>query len=160
MSRVSDLASSTRTLATLFRQQQLLHKYETQVGTGRRSQDYAGIYRDSQRLVNLETQTTQLDNYISNNKITKTRLKVASAAVTSIDKTISDFRELLLDFRSSGKSEEEVAEIQKQAFQALAAIQDFLNTQADGMYLFSGSAFDTEPVDLQLGTLAEFSEAL
>lgn len=158
MSRVSDLASSTRTLATLFRQQQLLHKYETQVGTGRRSQDYAGIYRDSQRLVNLETQTTQLDNYISNNKITKTRLKVASAAVTSIDKTISDFRELLLDFRSSGKSEEEVAEIQKQAFQALAAIQDFLNTQADGMYLFSGSAFDTEPVDLKLGTLAEFQK--
>ena len=134
MSRVSDLASSTRRSPPCSGSRNyfinMKPKLERAAGL-RITPGFIG----TQRLVNLETQTTQLDNYISNNKITKTRLKVASAAVTSIDKTISDFRDLLLDFRNSGKSKEEVAEIQKQAFQALTAI-GISSIPMDGMYLF------------------------
>ncbi|HIM42348.1 MAG TPA: hypothetical protein EYM35_05720, partial [Rhodospirillales bacterium] len=84
MTRISSLAANTSLLQQIFRTRSELFDLETQIGSGKGSQDYKGIGTDTQRLINLENTSSQLQQYIKNNEQMDLRLNIAATAVEGL----------------------------------------------------------------------------
>jgi len=157
MSRISTFAANNLLLSQTLRTQKNLIDRQLAVTTEKKSQDYKGIYNDSRRLVNVENQRDLLNRYIVDNEQMDVRLKLTTSATDGIQSTLNAFRKRLNDFASSDtKDKTKVADIQQTSFNSLKSIQDLLNTEIDGKFLFSGSRSTTKPVDLGLTTLTAF----
>ncbi len=156
--RIANLAASNSLLNYVLRVQKRVHDGEVKIASEKKSQDYAGIAQDAQRLVNIENARDALSRYIHNNQTMEFRLNTASAAIEGGRAAISDFRNILVDFKAQDgtKNETEVREIQDWAFRSLKAIQGYLNTEVNGRFLFAGTRVTTNPVELGLTTLAAF----
>ena len=157
MTRISSLASNTLLVNQLLKVQSRLFDLETQVSSEKVSQDYKGIAIDSQRLISVENASSSLSKFIDNNNQMNTRLSIVDSALTGIRELIDDFRKNL-DIYAAGatKDSTQVSTIQDAAFRSLKSIEDLLNTEIDGRFLFSGSRVDTEPVDFGLTSVAAF----
>ncbi len=157
MTQISTLASSTRMLGFLNAGQEKLKVLQTSVSTGMVSQTYAGLGGDTSRLLSLETTKSITVRFSENNALMQGRLKMVDTAVSSVDKAMRDFREVLVSEGGADPLDEtNVARMQEAAFRALENMEMFLNTEVDGRYLFSGSQVTTEPVDFGLTTLEDF----
>ncbi|MCH7550153.1 MAG: hypothetical protein IIA35_00370 [Proteobacteria bacterium] len=157
MTRISNLAANTSLLQQIFRTRSDLFDLETQIGTGKVSQDYKGIGTDTQRLINLENTRSQLQQYIQNNELMDLRLNIASTAVQGLRDVVSDFRNAVLDYQTSDiKGQTDVKDIQDNAFLSLQSLQSLLNIEVDGRFLFSGARVRTQPVDFGLTSLNDF----
>ena len=157
MTRISSLASNTLLVNQLLKVQSRLFDLETQVSSEKVSQDYKGIAIDSQRLISVENASSSLSKFIDNNNQMNTRLSIVDSALTGIRELIDDFRKNL-DIYAAGatKDSTQVSTIQDAAFRSLKSIEDLLNTEIDGRFLFAGSRVDTEPVDFGLTSVAAF----
>ena len=157
MSRIADLSASNALIGYILNTQARLHDLETQVSTEKKSQTYSGIAADSQHLINIENTNALLGQYVRNNEIMDLRLEVAEASITGLEKTVKDFQDVLFTFKQAADfSEQAVKDIQDWAFQTLKTLESYLNTEADGRFLFSGARVTTQPVDLGLSSLAAF----
>ena len=157
MTRISSLAANTSLLQQIFRTRSELFDLETQIGSGKVSQDYKGIGTDTQRLINLENTRNQLQQYIQNNEQMDLRLNIASTAVQGLRDVVSDFRNALLDYQTTDiKGQTEIKDIQDNAFRSLQSLQSLLNIEVDGRFLFSGARVGTQPVDFGLTSLNDF----
>lgn len=157
MSRITDLAANSQITSYMLEIQKRLKDTEVQVSSEKISQNYQGIADDSQRLVSLENSVLMLDRFTRTNNTTDLRLSTAGSALEGIADTVHDFEEVLQTFKQNGSFDEaEVADLQEWAFRSLKAMQGYLNTEADGRYVFSGSRVTTKPADLELTTLDAF----
>jgi len=157
MSRISSLGVNTQLISRLLRTQMNLLDLQEQVTTEKKSQTYGGIAVDSQRLVNIETLRNRLSKYISNNNQQQTRMDVASTAVEAIRTTINNFKKELSAYSAGTPlNEENVNQVQAAAYRALRDMEDLLNTEVDGRYIFSGSRSTTQPVNLGVGSVSGF----
>jgi flagellar hook-associated protein 3 FlgL len=157
MTRISSSASNTILISRFLQTQRTLQDLETQVGTEKRTQTYSGLALSSQRLLNIENAKASLERFNSNNDQAQLRLDVQTTALTGIRGAISDFRELLLGFSNGDLTDpERIEQIQADAFRALKDIQNYLNTEADGRYVFGGGTVRTEPVSFGLSTVSAF----
>ncbi len=157
MTRVSD-ASSINALVTQMQKTEARRvEANFQVVTGKVSADYAGIATQSRRLVNLETSRDLAERFISNNETAEFRLDVMALTLDSMDTVIRDFRQSLTDFKARGSfAQQDVEELQTFAFNSLKSLEAYLNVEADGQYIFSGTKVDTEPVNMGLTSLETF----
>tara|TARA_R110001592_G_scaffold161973_1_gene394863 strand:+ start:2841 stop:5264 length:2424 start_codon:yes stop_codon:yes gene_type:complete len=157
MTRISSSASNTILISRFLQTQRTLQDLETQVGTEKRTQTYSGLALSSQRLLNIENAKASLARFNSNNDQAQLRLDVQTTAITGIRSAISDFRELLLGFSNGDQTDpERIEQIQADAFRALKDIQGYLNTEADGRYIFGGGTVRTEPISFGLSTVSAF----
>jgi len=157
MTRVSDASTINALINDMLRTQQRRIDSNFQVVTGKKSQNYAGISFESQRLVSLETSRDINTRYLQNNQTQELRLSVMETSLNSIRSTIQDARETVINFSSRDAYDEaSVQELQTFAFNALKNLEAFLNVDVDGQYLFSGSRVNTEPVDLGFFSIEEF----
>ncbi len=157
MSRIASLAANNQLVTFLLRTQERLHDKGIQVASEKISQDYKGIALDAERLVNLENTRKALIRYVDNNTIAEVRLDTAGTTIEALRQTINNFRGRLTAFHEfDAKGETEVKDIQDAAFRALKAVEGFLNTEADGRFLFSGARVTTQPADFGLTDLAAF----
>lgn len=157
MNRIANLASTNALVSRLMQTQARVNDLQIQASTEKVSQTYHGIARYSQRLVNMENSRDMLSNFVTNNETADLRLKTMDAAVSGIRTAIIDFREALFDFEAgSGNEEQRIKDVQDAAFRALNDVGIYLNTDADGRFIFSGGRVTTQPVDLGLTTLQDF----
>ncbi|MDA0306966.1 MAG: hypothetical protein O3B76_11910 [Proteobacteria bacterium] len=157
MSRISSLAANTALINQVLRTQSRIFDLQAQVSSEKVSQTYSGISTDSQRLLNLENTRDALAQFTKNNEQMETRLNIASASVEGIRETIKNFTSRLSLFGQGDTSDSiRVQDIQQEAFNSLKSIQDFLNTEVGGRFLFAGGRANTQPVNLGLTTLADF----
>tara|TARA_R110000772_G_scaffold191168_1_gene302058 strand:- start:47645 stop:50050 length:2406 start_codon:yes stop_codon:yes gene_type:complete len=157
MTRITSSASNTILISRFLQTQKTLLDLETQIGTEKKSQTYSGLALSSQRLVNIENAKSSLERFNANNVQAQLRLDVQTTAVTGIKGAISNFRELLFQFSNGDHTDpERVEQIQADAFRALKEIQNLLNTEADGRYIFGGGTVRTEPVSFGLSTVEAF----
>ncbi len=157
MDRISTYASHSRMLSAVFAQQSRLDEANWQVASGKRAPTYQGLAEDSSRLLRLETSRIAFERLARNNEANLRRLDIGEAALTAIDGAMRGFREVLTTMGGTRPLKaEHVQEMQSAAFRAMSDLQAFLNTQADGRFLFSGSRAVTRPVDLGLSDLAAF----
>lgn len=157
MSRISSYSSNTQLVNRLLKTQARMLDLQAQVNSQKKSQIYSGIARDSQRLINIENSSLRLKSYISNNDQQQTRLSIAATAVEGMRDTISRFQDDLRAY-SLGQplNAENIANIQDSAFRSLRDMEDLLNTEVDGRYIFAGSRSTTQPVDLGVNSVASF----
>lgn len=157
MTRISSYSSNLTLINQMLRTQDNLFNLETQVTSGKKSQNYLGIAIDSQRLLNLENTKAQLERFQSNNAQQEVRLNVQSTVVDGIRNDIKDFNSALDDFdKTNGANQTAVDTLQANAYRILRDIQNLLNTDVGGRFIFSGSRVTNEPVDLGLTSIADF----
>jgi flagellar hook-associated protein 3 FlgL len=157
MTRISSAAVNTQLVNRLLQTQERMFDLQAQVNSEKKSQDYAGISLDTQRLLNIENSRDRLQRYIRNNEQQQTRLNVAATALDAARNSVRDFRQELTNY-SVGKPQirENVDAVQSAAFRALRDLEDLLNTEVDGRFLFSGSRANTEPVDFNVPSISSF----
>jgi flagellar hook-associated protein 3 FlgL len=157
MSRISTLGANNSIVTQILEVQDRLFELEQQVASEKASLDYAGIADDSERLINVENINSQLQTYISNNQIENLRLNLTTTTLDGIKEVMDDFQKELRTFGQNNRTDEtNVATMQDFAFRSLQTMEALLNSEADGRYLYSGSAVRTQPVDLGLSSLANF----
>lgn len=156
MTRIASFAANQTLVQFLQRNHSRLNDYNIQLATGKVSQNYSSIAFNSQRLVTSETRVSILERYMSNNETANIRLATASTAMGGIEQSLKDVRQIMKDYRSVERTTENVAYIQDWAHRIMTDLEAYLNTAADGRYLFAGSKVTTPPVTFNASTLADF----
>jgi len=159
MSRISSYASNLTLINQMLRTQERVFDLETQTTSGKNSQDYRGISINSQRLVNLENTKTQLERFIDNNNQQEVRLNIQDTVVEGIRETVREFQVSLNNYSNSDlRNEEKVEEIQAAAYRGLVSLQNLLNTDVAGRFIFAGSRVGNEPVELGISSITGFQQ--
>lgn len=155
MTRVPTLAQAQLLLFHTLNTKARVSDLQTQLATGKVSQDYAGIPRDALRLVSLEGRRTQIEQYLHGIDGAVQRIKLMDLGIESIDQTARDFR-ALLEHTLAGP------DAPGQDLKAYAAnlrdiVADLLNTRDGTRYLFGGTRTDRRPVQLDAASYASVS---
>jgi hypothetical protein len=158
VNRLANFAHHQLLNSHLFKLQNDLFDAEISVATEKKTQKYAGIPEQSERLVRLEHLSSQSQRFIDNNNVVDLRLQTQDIALVGMEDTIRNMYDMVSDYGSGERRDaEQVEQVQKFAYQALRDIQGFLNETIAGRYLFSGSRTSQAPVDLGLGSsLSDF----
>lgn len=144
MTRVAQLAQQTLTLNNVLNTQERVQDAEIQIATGKKSLDYAGIFRDATRLVSIESTQKRTSQFIQNNTIIESRLERMDTAVSTVFDAVSELRQTLIQAISDSSSGEvRLAEV---AQNLLDVVTGQLNAKDNGRYLFSGSKTNVQPV--------------
>ncbi|MDH5771525.1 MAG: flagellin [Rhodospirillaceae bacterium] len=154
---IRDLSANNSIIGYMLRTQSDMYKTQIQVSTGKISQDYIGISKDSNYLITSETTRAVLEQFEKDNSLHQIRLTSSDEVIKIIDKTLNEFRSTLNDFsQTDGQDVLRIEELQQEAFKTLQVMEGFMNTEADGRYVFSGGKVQTEPVNFGLTSLADF----
>ncbi len=157
MSRISSFSSNTTLINQLLRTQERLFDLETQVTSEKKSQDYLGIAVNSQRLVNLENTKSQLERFINNNTQQNVRLSIEETVVNGIQEAVKEFKATLVNYETGNERDRDAVEqVQIRAQQTLLSMQNLLNTDVAGRFIFSGSRVTNEPIELGVGSISTF----
>ena len=157
MARIASLAANNELVRLMLQTQSRVQDLQVQVSTEQKSQNYLGIARDSERLLDLELQKSLLSRFVDNNDITDAKLSATEASLEGIETTIRNFREALFEYEAGSLDDQgRVANVQEAAFRALVDMESYLNADVFGEYVFGGGRTDRKPVDLDLTTLSAF----
>jgi len=99
---------------------------------------------DSQRLIDVEGEITNLQSWSSNAAIAGTRVQSAYSAIGTMIDTLTTLKTTI----SAAISGTSTTGLDETASQYLEELAQQLNTQSGGRYLFGGSDTDSAPVDL------------
>jgi flagellar hook-associated protein 3 FlgL len=143
--RVSNLASNRLIQSTILRTQDRIADRQLQISTLQKSQDYAGIADESNRLVTLEASKRRVEQYLTEGTSVKLRMQTMLNSIDSLKTTLKDVQGMARDILEDGTlpdgiDKDEFAQVK------ISEIKDFLNVKVAGRYLFSGSLTETEPV--------------
>lgn len=152
MTRVPTLAQHQLVLFQTLNTKLRMNDLQIQLASNKKSQDYAGIATDSLRLVSLETQRAQIDQFLSNIATTEQRLSLMDLGVASIEELARDFRStlnaVLVGPDAAGQ------DLTQLAANLRTMVVDLLNSRDGAGYLFGGTRTDRPPVDLAAGGYA------
>lgn len=146
MTRVTDLSQNQLIQSYIADTQARIQSTQIQVSTGQAAQRYAGIASQSNTLVNLESTDSRAKQYVSNNTQITARLNTMDTAVSQLSDIASQLSTLLVN-ATNGNNASQLA-LSQQATGLLNQAAGLLNTKFGDSYLFSGTATDTAPVDL------------
>ena len=152
MSRVSDFGQSQLTLFYLTNTQQRLFDTQNSISSGKVAPNFSGLGADSGRYVNLQTSVSRVDQYLKNAQIVDQRMAQMETINGQIFDIASKFKTLLVNGLNANQGAD--LDINQKAQDFLTQAAGLLNSQLDGRYLFSGSATDTAPVDVNAAGFA------
>lgn len=122
-----------------------LDDLQRQLSTGQKVTTYAGIPSQAQLLVGLNAQLGAIGSFQDSNNVVNARLSVAQTALSQIDSVAQTVQSsAMLSNYSAGPNGYTVD--QTYATNQLSQLLNVLNTQADGRYIFSGSAVNQASV--------------
>ena len=138
--RIANFAANAQLVNLVLRTQARVNESEVQVASEKKSQTYAGIASEAERLVNIENSRNLLDQFVQNNNLEDLRLSTTDTVYEGIRKTISDFREQVFIYEGGGQTiEQRVLDVQEAAFRAMKDIETHLNQDFNGRFLFGGT---------------------
>jgi flagellin-like hook-associated protein FlgL len=157
MDGISTYGTNNYNTQQILQTQKSMQETQQQVTSGKVSTNYAGIASSSQQTIQFENETTMLDNFATTNTVANLRLTSMSTSITAINTTITNFRNQLQDFANTGKTDlTSVNQMQQNAFNALKAMESYLNADVNGTYVFGGDKTETSPVDVGVQSFADF----
>jgi flagellin-like hook-associated protein FlgL len=147
ISRVGSYTFTSQNTRRLLNAQQQLFNLQTQVATGKRSQDYMSIAKDTRQIINLETQVENANQYIQQNSRTDLKLEAYNAAIEALTELAYEAKSLYNNSVSSGaEPADQVFDPRDRAYALLKEVEAQLNLKIDNDYLFGGGKVDTKPV--------------
>lgn len=157
MDGISTYGANQYNVTQILQTQKNEQNLQQQLTSGKISTTYSGIANDSQKVIQLENEHTLINNFTTTNTMVNLRLTATSTAVSAITTTMSDFRTQLQDFANTGKTDPaSISQIQQQAFTAMKAMESYLNSDVNGVYVFGGSKTEQQPVNINAADLATF----
>jgi flagellin-like hook-associated protein FlgL len=118
-----------------------LDDLQRQLSTGQKVTTYAGVSSQAQLIVGLNAQLGAVSSYQDNNSTVNARLSIAQTTLTQFDSVAQTVQSsAMLSNYAAGPNGQTVD--QSFAGNQLDQLLNLLNTQADGRYMFSGSAVD------------------
>lgn len=148
--RISNVSLFNSTMRNVTSTQFSLFTLQEQISSGIKAKDFKGINGQVEQFVGLEAQTRRLDLYKMNNAVLESRLTAANNSMTTIIDVTDQIEDLMVQLRSAVTSEN--ANFTLQIQNKMKTIADAMNVQADGRYLFGGTATDRPPVPNGLAT--------
>lgn len=143
--RISTYALHQSTLRDATRAQNLLAEQQTQISSGNKAQDFAGLGgSEAEQLLSLENKISRSDVYVSNNTLVSARLNVTDNVLSQVIETVSDIKNLISQRRNDSANSSSFDETLDNKWKSLT---ELLNTSLQGRYLFSGSRTNVPAVD-------------
>jgi len=157
MPRIANLSSQQLITSQMLQTQQRLFEAQISVTSEQKSQVYSGISEQSQRLISMENNVTQIDKFLSGNQTIDTRLELAEEITENVTDDIQEFKKWIIGLPTDDSlTQDQIRDTQDWAFRLMKDIEARLNEDVDGQYLFAGSNRDSKPVDLGLTDLSTF----
>ena len=123
-----------------------LDDLQRQLGTGKKSESYAGIGLDRGLTVGLRSQLNAISGYQSTITQVGVRLDLAQTALSQFSSVTQTTKGTILQSQYLLAGGTQTSD-QKNTVNTLSALVDTLNTSSDGRYLFSGATVNQEPVE-------------
>lgn len=145
MTRVSTLGQNQLILRNTQLTQTQLFDLQRQVSSGERSDTFKGLGSEGVVLNGAKSRLARMEQLVSNNDRTKSKLDLREVAVRQIVEIASNLKEEYLRAESLTDS----TQLAVFAESELQRVANILNTRdGNGDFLFAGSRTDTEPVTL------------
>ena len=146
MNRIAPFAQQDLILYNTQLTQQRVFKAQLQLGSGKVSQDYAGIAQRAARLVSIEAAILRVQQFTQTISLVDQRLSLADIAMQSIDDIARQLRGIVKSLDDAPA--ERYSELREFAINARTVIVESLNTSDATRHLFGGTRIDTPPVDV------------
>ncbi|MBM3546248.1 MAG: hypothetical protein FJX54_04810 [Alphaproteobacteria bacterium] len=144
---VGTLAQNLLLRSTVRNIQGELDRVQIQIASGKKSDVYSGLGATSHSTLALHQQKQEVQNYRDNIAATRARLGVMDHAMTRLTEIATEFRAKFLQNRTYMDADPTVrAVFQQEAQAALREINQILNAQYGGDYLFSGRLTSVPPM--------------
>lgn len=145
MTRVANLAQNKLIQSVIARTQNRIQVSQMRISTLQKSQDYAGLGNDANRVVTLESSRRRVVEFIRNNSLLQLRIGTMLNSIDAAKKTIQEVKNLLREILDDGSlppgiNKDNIATIK------MSELEDFLNVRINGRYLFAGSKTDVKPI--------------
>lgn len=150
MSRIATISQNRFAVFATLNTQKRLFEAQTQIGTGLKSQTFAGLGRDAGRLVSLRNEFERLDRFVTNIETTERRLELTGFTLERVEDVAREFRTTLLSAKNGDQAN--VIALPALAQGLLNQIVDLLNVRDESRFLFSGANIRSRAVDLNNGT--------
>lgn len=147
MERVSSSGLNQIMLRSAMSLQAKLADKEVAQSSGLTSETYAGLGAASGKLISMESTLTQLQGRSDTTQTALDRTEAMYSAVGSMVDIVTTMRNTLSSAKSDTTSDTDYASI---GAGLLEDLQNLMNLQSDGRYLFGGSQTQTAPVDTSL----------
>jgi flagellin-like hook-associated protein FlgL len=144
--KVSTLSSYLQTMENIGSASSKVLKAQRQVSSGVAIDSFTDLNKIGpiENYLSLKNNFQSIDNYLTNNKTTLNRITTMDKSLDSLIKVAGDMRQALTTRKSPAGRSMGLAQIVKTNF--LPTIKDNLNSQFQGLYMFSGSKNDVQPV--------------
>jgi flagellin-like hook-associated protein FlgL len=136
---------SAQLVQSLIDQRLQLDDLARQLSTGQKVTTYSGISSQAQLLVGLNAQISTIGGFQSNNSIVNSRLSIMQSALTQFDSVSQTVQQSAMQSNYTPGPNGQTVD-QTFAGQQLDQLLNVMNTQADGRFVFSGSAVDQQSV--------------
>jgi len=153
MNRVSTSGTYQSALLNLMTAQNRQDDAQTRVSTQKNATDMVGFGRGAESLTTLKAATSRVQAFLDTGEAVAARLETQDQALNQVNDGITAARSAIGDVLASESANVLMLELQGQ-FQS---IQNGLNTQHQGAYLFAGGNTDQPPVNVS--TLAQLAAA-
>ncbi len=146
MTRIAPFAQQQLILQQVLNIQARTYDAQVQIATDKKSQDYAGIAKDSARLISLETTRNRTEQFLSNIQVQDQRIQLIDLGLETLDTAARAMRDILDSALTSPAAFE--GDLATLAANTRQLVLDVLNSRDGNRYLFGGTRSDTRPVSL------------
>jgi flagellar hook-associated protein 3 FlgL len=148
VSRVGSFTFTSQNTRRLLSAQHNMVELQTQVATGKRSQDYLKIAGSSRQLINLENSVDNAQQYLDQNARVDLKIQAYNASLEALTQLAYEAKKLYTDSVGSGaEPADQIIDPRERAFAILKEVEAQLNLKIDDDYLFAGASVDTKPVN-------------
>ena len=155
MTRIAPYAQQQLVMFNTLRTQERLYVGQLQIATGQRSQIYAGLSTETNRLLSVESSFTRTNQYINNIQTAERRIQLADmnlAGVEDIARELQDLLDTAVDAPSFNH-----LDVRQYAINAKALLTELMNARDGDRFLFSGQRVDRQAVDMVSGSYTPIS---
>ena len=146
MTRIAPFAQQQLILQQVLNVQARAFDAQVQIATDKKSQDYAGISKDSERLISLETTRSRSEQFLGNIQVMDQRIELMDLGLETLDRAARDMRNILDSALNSPAAFE--GDLANLASNTRQLVLDVLNSRDGNRFLFGGTRTDTRPVSL------------
>ncbi len=144
MVRVSSFGQQQLLLRSIMDNQQKVYDAQRQISTGKKTDDYAGLAGQTSSVLGSRSFLARVETYQQTIDTVRGKLDANDVQIDGMLDSMEDLRENL-QVMVANNSAEGFSELVDQTFKF---INNGLNTNFDGTYLFSGAKTGTQPVNV------------
>ena len=155
LTRISTASTYSNTISSYVNQESNLANVQQQISSGNKYSNFSDIAKDGQtrNIVEFASSLTQIDTYTKNNTLLSTRLTAMDTSLSGLEDINTKAIAAMTQKRSALSGDDPLA---PQLKAMLQQVEDELNTNVSGRYLFSGAATNV-PAVASLATTSNLS---